>query len=73
MPHWLVFAISVLALGVSIAGLLSLVWLAIVRPASFIITPVEVAYIAGETVLIPGRSEGGATLAAPLPVASLQV
>ncbi len=52
MPHWLVFVISVLALSVPVAGLLFMVWLALVQPANFIITPVELAYIAVATVLI---------------------
>jgi membrane protein implicated in regulation of membrane protease activity len=52
MPHWLVFVISVLALGVPIGGLLFMVWLAVVRPTGFVITPVELAYIAVATILI---------------------
>jgi hypothetical protein len=52
MPHWLVFAISVLALSVPVAGLLFMVWLAVVRPADFIISLVELTYIAVATVLI---------------------
>ncbi|MGU3330793.1 hypothetical protein ACLBXB_28160 [Methylobacterium mesophilicum] len=38
MPHWLVFVISVLALSVPVAGLLFMVWLALVRPTDFIIS-----------------------------------
>ncbi|MGU3287501.1 MULTISPECIES: hypothetical protein [Methylobacterium] len=52
MPHWLVFVISVLALSVPVAGLLFMVWLALVRPTDFIISLVELAYIAVATVLI---------------------
>jgi hypothetical protein len=52
MPHWLVFVIGVLALSVPVAGLLFMVWLAVVQPADFVITPVEQAYIAVSTVLI---------------------
>ncbi|MCJ2055130.1 hypothetical protein MKL09_01010 [Methylobacterium sp. J-048] len=52
MPQWLVFVISVLALGVPVAGLLFMLWLAVVRPAGFDITPVELAYIAIATILI---------------------
>ena len=51
MPHWLVFVISVLALIVPIAGLLFMVWLALVRLDSFIISLIEVAYIASATAL----------------------
>ena len=52
MPHWLVFVISVLALGVPIAGLLFMVWLAVVRPEDLVISLVEMACIAIATVLI---------------------
>ena len=52
MPHWLVFVISVLVLSVPVAGLLFMVWLALVRPTDFIISLVELPYIAVATVLI---------------------
>jgi hypothetical protein len=52
MPQRLVFVISVLALSVPIAGLLFMVWLAVVRPAGFVVSLVEIAYIAVATVLI---------------------
>ncbi|MHC2109067.1 hypothetical protein [Methylobacterium sp. CM6246] len=52
MPHWLVFVISVLALSVPVAGLLFMVWLALMRPTDLIISIVELAYIAVGTVLI---------------------
>ncbi|MCJ2092082.1 MULTISPECIES: hypothetical protein [unclassified Methylobacterium] len=52
MPQWQVFAISVLALSVPVAGLLFMVWLAIVRPVGLSVSTVELAYIAAATVLI---------------------
>lgn len=52
MSHWLVFVISVLALSVPVAGLLFMVWLAVVRPAGFVVSPVELAYITVAAVLI---------------------
>ncbi|TXN76101.1 hypothetical protein FV228_01705 [Methylobacterium sp. WL18] len=52
MPHWLVFVISFLALSVPVAGLLFVVWLALMRPTDFIISFVELTYIAVATVLI---------------------
>jgi hypothetical protein len=52
MPHWLVFVISVLALSVPVAGLLFMVWLSIVRPEGFVVSLVEMAYIALATLLI---------------------
>jgi hypothetical protein len=52
MPHWLVFVISFLALSVPVAGLLFMVWLVLVRTTDFIISLVELAYIAVATVLI---------------------
>ncbi|MCJ2117282.1 hypothetical protein MKK65_12040 [Methylobacterium sp. J-001] len=52
MPHWLVFVISVLTLSVPIAGLLFMVWLAVVRPADFVVSLVEMAYIVVATILI---------------------
>jgi amino acid transporter len=52
MPHWLAFVISVLALSVPVAGLLFMVWLALMRPTDLIISLVELANIAVATVLI---------------------
>ena len=43
---------SRIAPSVTIAGLLCMVWLAVVRPEGFVVNPVEMAYIAFATVLI---------------------
>ncbi|MCJ2120066.1 hypothetical protein MKK65_26425 [Methylobacterium sp. J-001] len=51
-PQWLVFVITVLAFSAPIAGLLFMVWLAVVRPAGFVVSLVETAYIAVATILI---------------------
>ena len=52
MPHWLVFAITLLALSAPIGALLFTAWLAFVRPADLIVSTVELAYIGVATVLI---------------------
>ena len=51
MPHLPADTVSALALSVPIAGLLFMVWLVLVRPEGFIISLVEVAYIASATTL----------------------